>query len=72
MGRSYGIGKCKIVVARVWFVSGSGEYKVNGKFYDEYFFFFVVCVDMIVLFFVSDMLGLFIVVVDVRGGGIFG
>ena len=30
-GRSYGTGKRKTAVARVWLAPGSGEHKVNGK-----------------------------------------
>ena len=71
-GRSYGTGKRKTAVARVWLAPGSGEHKVNGKPYDEYFSSPAARADMVAPFFVSDTLGLFTAVVDVRGGGISG
>ena len=71
-GRSYGTGKRKTAVARVWLAPGSGEHKVNGKPYDEYFPSPSSRAEMVAPFFVSGTLGLFTVVADVRGGGISG
>ena len=71
-GRSYGTGRRKTAVARVWLAPGSGEHKVNGKPYDEYFSSPAARADMVSPFFVSDTLGLFTAVVDVKGGGISG
>jgi len=71
-GRSYGTGKRKTAVARVWLAPGSGEHKVNGKPYDEYFPSPSSRAEMVAPFFVSGTLGLFTVVADVRGGGLSG
>jgi small subunit ribosomal protein S9 len=37
LGRSYGTGRRKGAVARVWLKRGSGKIKVNGKTLDNYF-----------------------------------
>ncbi|MFN7038638.1 MAG: 30S ribosomal protein S9 [Alphaproteobacteria bacterium] len=37
LGRSYGTGRRKDAVARVWVKSGSGKFIVNGKEISEYF-----------------------------------
>ena len=71
-GRSYGTGKRKTAVARVWLAPGAGEHKVNGKPYDEYFPSPSSRAEMVAPFFVSGTLGMFTLVADVRGGGISG
>lgn len=71
-GRSYGTGRRKTAVARVWLAPGAGEHKVNGRPYDEYFQSPTLRGEMLAPFFVSETLGLFSAVVDVRGGGISG
>jgi len=38
LGRSYGTGKRKDAVARVWVKSGKGNITVNNKQFDKYFF----------------------------------
>ena len=71
-GRSYGTGKRKTAVARVWLTPGRGEHKVNGKPYDEYFPSPSTRGEMVAPFFVSDTLGLFTATATVRGGGVSG
>ena len=72
-GRSYGTGKRKTAIARVWLTpGGTGEHKVNGKPYDEYFQSPASRGEMVAPFFVSDTLGMFTATVDVHGGGISG
>ena len=71
-GRSYGTGKRKCAVARVWLTPGRGEHKVNGKPYDEYFSAPTMRADMVSPFFVSDTLGLFTATATVHGGGVSG
>jgi len=34
---SYGTGKRKTSIARLWLRKGSGSFKVNGKFMQDYF-----------------------------------
>jgi len=72
-GWSYGTGKRKTAIARVWLApGGEGAHRVNGKPYDEYFPSPSTRGDMLSPFFVTDTLGLFSATVDVRGGGITG
>jgi len=71
-GRSYGTGKRKSAIARVWLAPGTGEHKINGKPYDEYFPSPKSRANMVAPFFVSDTLGLFSAVATVRGGGMSG
>jgi small subunit ribosomal protein S9 len=35
--RYYATGKRKTAVARVWIKPGSGQYKINGRVFEEYF-----------------------------------
>jgi len=72
-GRSYGTGKRKTAIARVWLTpGGTGEHKVNGRPYDEYFSTPASRAVMVAPFFVSDTLGAFTATVDVHGGGVSG
>lgn len=70
-GRSYGTGRRKTSVARVWIKEGNGDITVNHKRFIEYFqpqqrF------DIVNVFVASGTAGLFDVWCTVKGGGISG
>jgi small subunit ribosomal protein S9 len=70
-GRSYGTGKRKTSIARVWVKSGSGEFIVNDKTLADYFQ-PLQRMHAIEAFQASKTAGLFDVWCTVKGGGISG
>ncbi len=72
LGRSYGTGRRKDAVARVWLKAGSGKVTVNGRDQAEYF---ARQTQRLVLnqpFLIVNSLGQFDVVCTVKGGGLSG
>jgi len=66
----YGTGRRKASVARVYLRPGSGEFKINGRAFDEYFLTPQQRVSAKKPLLLTDNSGTFDVVATVRGGGI--
>jgi small subunit ribosomal protein S9 len=66
----YGTGRRKSAIARVFLRPGSGEWKVNGKGFDEYFVTEQQRVSAKRTLVVADMVATFDVLTTVRGGGV--
>jgi small subunit ribosomal protein S9 len=71
-GRSYGTGRRKNAVARVWVKAGTGKVTVNGKTINEYFARPVLRMIVNQPFAALDRSGKFDVVCTVVGGGLSG
>ncbi|GBG61505.1 hypothetical protein CBR_g21848 [Chara braunii] len=72
LGRSYGTGKRKESIARVWIEEGDGKILVNGKEYDLYFRDIAARNQVLLPFMQTKSLGKFDVKSTVQGGGISG
>ncbi len=70
--RSYGTGKRKTAIARVWIKKGTGKFVVNSKNLPEYFSRNVYIVAALKPFAVAEMQGQFDVFCTVKGGGLTG
>jgi small subunit ribosomal protein S9 len=68
----YGTGRRKSAIARVFLRPGSGEFKVNGKGFDEYFVTEQQRVAARRPLAITETLSTFDVVTSVRGGGVSG
>jgi small subunit ribosomal protein S9 len=68
----YGTGRRKSSVARVFLRPGSGEFKVNGKGFDEYFVTDAQRIEAKQPLVVSETAGTFNIVVNCSGGGVNG
>jgi len=66
----YGTGRRKSAIARVFLRPGTGEWKVNGKAFDEYFVTEQQRVAAKRSLAVADLAGSFDVVTTVRSGGV--
>jgi small subunit ribosomal protein S9 len=66
----YGTGRRKSAIARVFLRPGSGEWKVNGKGFDEYFVTEQQRVSAKRTLVVADLAATFDVLTTVRGGGV--
>jgi len=66
----YGTGRRKSAIARVFLRPGSGEWKVNGKGFDEYFVTEQQRVSAKRTLVVADMAATFDVLTTVQGGGV--
>ncbi len=66
----YGTGRRKSAIARVFLRPGSGEWKVNGKGFDEYFVTEQQRVSAKRTLVVADMVATFDVLTTVQGGGV--
>ena len=66
----YGTGRRKSAIARVFLRPGTGEWKVNGKGFDEYFVTEQQRVSARKTLVVADMAANFDVVTTVQGGGV--
>ncbi|WP_420237508.1 30S ribosomal protein S9 [Telmatobacter bradus] len=66
----YGTGRRKSAIARVFLRPGTGEWKVNGKGYDEYFVTEQQRFSAKKTLVVAEMSSNFDVVTTVRGGGV--
>ena len=71
-GRTYGTGRRKESVARVWLKPGSGEIVVNGRKMADYFGRSVLQTLVLQPFSIADRLGRYDVFCTVRGGGLSG
>lgn len=71
-GRTYGTGRRKESVARVWIKPGNGEILVNGRQMREYFSRSVLQTLVLQPFTIADRLGRYDVMCTVRGGGLSG
>jgi small subunit ribosomal protein S9 len=72
LGRSYGTGRRKDAVARVWLKAGSGKVVVNGRDQSEYF---ARQTQRLVLnqpFLIVNSVGRFDIICTVKGGGLSG
>ena len=69
LGRSYGTGKRKTSIARVWLQSGTGEIVINGKSLIDYFGLMERRSDVLAPLAVTNTLGAFNVRATVKGGG---
>lgn len=73
LGRSYGTGRRKEAVARVWVKSGSGKFVVNGKTdLFSHLKHWSFCTDVCAPFRVCELVGRFDVFATVKGGGLSG
>ena len=72
LGRSYGTGRRKDAVARVWIKPGSGKVLVNDKDQSEYFSRQTHRLILNQPFLIVDRVGKFDVVCTVKGGGLSG
>ena len=66
----YGTGRRKSAIARVFLRPGTGEFKVNGKGYEEYFVTEQQRVAAKRSLVLTELLGTFDVVTTVKGGGV--
>jgi len=66
----YGTGRRKSAIARVFLRPGSGEFKVNGKGYEEYFVTEQQRVAAKRSLVLTELLSTFDVVTTVKGGGV--
>ncbi len=71
-GRTYGTGRRKESVARVWLKPGNGEIVVNGRRMADYFGRSVLQTLVLQPFSTADRLGRYDVFCTVRGGGLSG
>jgi len=72
LGRSYGTGRRKDAVARVWMKRGAGVVMVNGKPLTEYFARPVLQMMLMQPFAVADRLNQYDINCTVKGGGLSG
>lgn len=68
-GRSYGTGKRKTSIARVWIQKGQGQIVINGKSLVDYFGLLERRSDVLAPLAVTNTLGAFNVRATVKGGG---
>jgi len=71
-GRTYGTGRRKDAVARVWIKRGKGKVTINGREFDTYFARPVLRMIINQPFATLNELGKFDVVATVKGGGLSG
>ena len=71
-GRSYGTGRRKNAVARVWIAPGKGKMSINGKTAEQYFARPVLRMLIAQPFLVADRYNSFDVYCTVTGGGLSG
>ena len=71
-GRSYGTGRRKDAVARVWLQRGGGVVMVNGKSLTEYFARPVLQMMLMQPFAIADRLNQYDIRCTVKGGGLSG
>lgn len=72
LGRSYGTGRRKESVARVWIKPGSGKFEINGKSLTDYFTRSVLQVLVMQPFEKTNRTNMFDVWCTVKGGGLSG
>ena len=72
LGRSYGTGRRKGAVARVWMKRGKGVVTINGKSLMEYFARPVLQMMLMQPFAIADRLNQYDIIATVKGGGLSG
>lgn len=72
LGRSYGTGRRKDAVARVWIKPGKGNITVNGRAFEDYFPRPAHRTDVLQPFTLTKVIGQFDIMCTVKGGGISG
>ena len=72
LGRSYGTGRRKDAVSRVWMKPGKGVVMVNGKPLTEYFARPVLQMMLMQPFAIADRLNQYDIICTVKGGGLSG
>lgn len=72
LGRSYGTGKCKESIARVWIKPGSGKATVNGKDITVYFASPLYRMVIAQPFGVIDRMNQYDILCTITGGGLSG
>lgn len=72
LGRSYGTGKRKTSIARVWIKKGNGKFIINSLELPKYFSRNAYIAEVLKPFIVADMQGQFDVFCTVKGGGLTG
>jgi small subunit ribosomal protein S9 len=71
-GRSYGTGRRKSSVARVWIKPGKGKMTVNGKLVTDYFARPTLQMHALAPFAIADRLNQYDLMCTVKGGGLSG
>ena len=71
-GRTYGTGRRKESVARVWIKPGNGKIEINGRRMNDYFARSVLQTLVLQPFAIAERLGRYDVMCTVRGGGLSG
>ncbi len=71
-GRTYGTGRRKESVARVWIKPGNGDIMVNGRTMKDYFTRSVLQTLVLQPFSIANRLGRYDVICTVKGGGLSG
>jgi small subunit ribosomal protein S9 len=66
----YGTGRRKTAIARVFLRPGTGQFKVNGKGYEEYFVTEEQRVSAKRSLVLTELIGTFDVITTVKGGGV--
>lgn len=69
LGRSYGTGRRKDAVARVWIKAGKGKISINGRSFEEYFPRSAHRALLIQPFMLTKTMGSFDLFCTVKGGG---
>jgi small subunit ribosomal protein S9 len=72
LGRSYGTGKRKTSIARVWIKKGSGKFTINNNNLPEYFKRESYVIEVLKPLKISEMQSQFDVFCTVKGGGLTG
>jgi small subunit ribosomal protein S9 len=72
LGRSYGTGKRKEAIAKVWIYKGNGKFTINDRPLTEYFARNLYVADVLKPFISTNMLSQFDVFCTVKGGGLTG
>ncbi|GHT97686.1 30S ribosomal protein S9 [Alphaproteobacteria bacterium] len=72
LGRTYGTGRRKESVARVWIKPGNGSITVNGKRVSDYFARPVLQALVLQPFSIANRVGCYDVICTVKGGGLSG
>jgi len=69
LGRTYGTGRRKNAIARVWIKAGKGKFSVNNRELDNYFPVETLRMKILLPFALTEMTGKFDVLCTVKGGG---
>ncbi|MCA9538050.1 MAG: 30S ribosomal protein S9 [Myxococcales bacterium] len=70
--QSQGVGRRKVAVARVYLRAGSGNVTINGRAFEEYLHRPTLRMAVLQPFEVTETMGQFDTIINVRGGGLSG